>query len=388
MRLHKSLLNKLTGGILVLSVLVFGFTVDVHSQPGQGDPNLTITFDVQLINADVVYLGDLAFNLQNAMMSERGPIFFYLNVVSDQATSVMFGISVVADTDVEEGEVEIFSGLTRPVQLESNQPRHFTSRDLAKGGVLELYRAETINFNGGGGQKIVNAIRSTSRLPDGTYEFYLTAYIPGRDTEPYQPLTEVGQSLRHLRIINPSSVELLSPMDGERLFTQFPLFQWRSDTREVMLRVYEMREGAQSPEEAIQGIPHLEERIPDINQFFYPQTGAGVRTLESGKQYVWYVESVYRTSANREEAIISELNTFSIVDPQRADREDIIKRELERLLDGEYDDIIAELEDGNIALLDRIFHDSIEITMEEFLALMAAIRAGVNNAVIRSVSIR
>lgn len=391
MRLQKSLFKKLIGGILALCLLGFASPENLKSQPpGQIDPNLTITFDVQLINADVVYLGDLAFNLQDVMFSERGPVFFYMNVVSDQTTNVMFGIDIIAETDVAQGEVEIFSGITHPVQLEANQPRHYTSRDLGKGGTLELYRAETIGFNGGGqdAQRIVNAIRSTSKLPDGIYYFYLTALIPGRDTEPYQPRTEVGQVVRQLRIVNPTSVELLSPMDGDRLVTQFPLFQWRSDTRDVVLRVFEMRDGMRSPEEAIEGIAHLEERVSDVSQFFYPQSGVGVRALEPGKRYVWFLESVYRTSANREEAIISELNTFSIVDPGKETASGIILIELERLLEGEYEDIIAEIEQGNIESIDRIFLDGLEISMEDFITLMAAIRAGVNNAVIRSVSIR
>ena len=390
MRLHKSLFNKLIGGILVLCVLGIVIPVDVYSQPpAHNHPNVTVTFDAQLINADVVYLGDLAFNLQDLIISDRGPIFFYMNVISDQATDIMFGIDVMAETDVAQGEVELFSGVTHPVRLEANQPRNFTSRDLGKGGVIELYRAEHINITGGqsGTAKIVNAIRATSRLPDGMYYFYLTAYIPGQDTEPYQPRDEVAQVVRQLRIINPTSVELMSPMDGDRLFSQFPLFQWRSDTRDVILRVFEMREGTRSPEEAIEGIPHLEERLSDVNQFFYPQTGAGVRTLEPGKRYVWYLESVYRTSANREEAIVSDLNTFTIVDPGKESASNIVLLELERLLEGEHADVVAELEQENIELIDRIFLDGLEITQEEFQALIAAIRAGKNNAVIRNVSI-
>jgi len=389
MRLRKSLLSIILRGTIALSVLGLFLPSDAHSQPpGQNLPNVIVNFEV--IQVDVFYLGDVAFNLQDIMISSQTPIFFNMNVISDQPAKLMFGIDIVADTDVAQGEIELFSGLTRPENFEAGQPRYFSSRDLGKGGRLELFRAETIDINGGppGARRIVDAIRATSRLPDGIYRFTLTVYKTETNTEPYQPRTIVGEpEHRYLRIINPTSVVLLNPMDGDRLVTQFPLFQWRSDTRDVMLHVYEMREGMRSPEEAITGIPHLETRLSDVNQFFYPQTGVGVRALEPGKQYVWFLESLYRTSANREEAIISELNTFSIIDTGKENVTNIILIELERLLEGEYGDIVSEIEQGNIKLLDRIFLDGVEITPEEFQVLIAAIRAGVNNSVIRSVSI-
>lgn len=385
MLLHKSLLTPLLRGIVALSVAVILCTGTLHTQTfSRQQPNLMITFNAQVIDADVVYLGDLAFNLQDLIIAQNGPIFFFMTILSDEPTYVMFGIDIVADTDVAPEGVELFSGLTYPVQLVTNQPHYYTSRDLAPGGPLELYEAETIQFNGGpaGAQKIIDAIRATSRLPDGTYAFYLTVYVLDENdasAPPFSTENEYTQIVDYLYITNPTSVDLLSPMDGDQLVTQFPLFQWRADTRNVRLFVYEMQPGMRSPEEAITGIPHLETDPLTINQFFYPQSGSGVRALEPGKQYVWFLRGMYRTSANREEYIMSELYTFSITDPGAEGQMGTLLDRLERLLGGEFGD-------GDIQFIKQVFHDNIEITLEEFEVLMTTIDAGVNNAVIQNVT--
>jgi hypothetical protein len=379
--LHRMVLR---GSILLC---VIGLTVSIYATPelsAQQQPNVTVTFDAQVIDVDVFYLADAAFDLQNLMISPHGPVIFYIHVSSDQSTNIMFGIDIVADTEIAQETVEIFSGLTRPVRLEANRPRYFSSRDLAKGGSLELFQSELIDINGGPAvaRRIVEAARATSRLPGGIYYFYLTAFLPGSETAPYLPIVEASPTIvRQVRIINPTRVESLSPADGDWIVTQFPLFQWRSDTRDVVLRVFEMRAGMHSPEEAITGIPHLEQRVSDVNQLIYPQTGAGVRALEPGKRYVWYVEGLYKTSAGREEGIISDLMLFSVLDPGKESALRLILLELEQLLGDEFNI-------GNIEMIDRIFLDGSEITPEQLQGLIAAIRAGVNNAAILRVAVQ
>ena len=392
MRLYKSLYKILLKGAISLCLLGIQLPESSHKQvQAQPQPNVNITFNAQVIDVDVFYVGDVIFNLQDLMTSPQGPIFFSINVTSDQAANVMFGIEFTADTDVVQGDVELFSGLTHPIRIEAGQPKFFTSRDLAQGGRLEMFSAETIDLSrqSGPAQKIVEAIRATSRVPDGIYNITFTVYHTESDSEPYQPRSLVfGPQSIQLEIRNPTRVELLSPMDGDRIVTQFPHFQWRSDTRDVVVRVFEMRPGIRSPEEAITGIPHLEKRVTGNNQLTYPSTGADARPLEPGKQYIWYLEGVYRTSANREEAIISELHTFTVIDPSQEGRYNILWSELKQLLEDEHPHIVEEIEQGNFEHIEARFLDGAQITTEELQMIINAIRAGVNNPEILNVSIQ
>lgn len=388
MRLFMSMSKDFRSITSTLFLLIFLIPFTAHSQVyNQQHPTLSVTFDAQIITADVVYLGDLAFNLQNLVLSPQGPIVFFMTITSDQTTEIMFGIDVIAETEVAQDEVVIFSGITQPILLEANQPRYFTNRDIAKGGKLELYDSKLIDLDvpSPHAKKLIDAVQATSRLPDGDYYIYFTAYTPGITGEPD---VEIKQIVRHLRVINPTRLELLSPMDNERIITPFPIFQWYSDTREVILRVYEMREGMHSPEEAITGIPHLEQRLSNTNQFIYPQTGANVRTLEQGKHYVWYIEALYRTSANRNEAIISELNKFVIIDPTKENVHNLIMFELKRLLEDKYQDILTQIEQGNFEITGDFTLDGSQIGDEELLNYLNAIRTGLNNAILRNAAIQ
>lgn len=390
MRLQESLISKSCRGAFLLYILFFLFPIQLQAQaPGRETPNLTITVDAQIVDVDVFHLADAAFNLQGIMTSQRSPVFFTLSALSDQPTPVMFGIDIVAETDVASGEVHIFSGVTRPVQLQANQPQYYSNRDLAQGGRLELYEYDIISLTGGSpdARRIVDAIRATSRLPDGIYYFTITAFIPRTTNPPYRPRDEVAHVVRQLRITNPTRVELLSPMDGEQILTPFPLFQWRSDTRAVILNVFEVQPGMQSLEEAITGIPHLQHRISNSNQFFYPQSAPGVRALEPGKRYVWFLEGIYGTSANVEEKITSELYAFTVADPQREGTHNFLLMLLEQLLGAEYANIVQELRDRNLQFQDQIFLDGTLITTAELQAVISALRAQQNNASIINVTI-
>jgi hypothetical protein len=371
----------LTAVVLVIALPLFVWAQD--------DPNVNLTFDVQLIDVDVFYLSDAAFNIQNVLTSPAGPVLLTMTITSDRVVNIAIGIRIVAETNIAPGPIEIFEGITRPISLEANRPRFFTNRDFGKGGSLELIAHDLIDLTDPTPetQRVVDVLRRTGKLPDGTYEFYLTAYVPASVAPPYGPFEELTSIQRQLRIINPTRVDLLSPFDGERVVTRFPLFQWRSDTRRVNLKVFEIPQGARSREEAITGIPHLEMPVSDINQFFYPQSGAGVRALEPGKSYVWFVEGLYRTSANVEEGILSELFEFTIVDPAEFSSSDYFRMQLERLFGSEYADILRRLEQEGFEFTGDIFLDGAPINTAEFSLIVEAIRTEANNARLINVSI-
>ncbi len=392
--LHKGVKMKTTRfvrtvsvrGLLAVLLLIAAVTARM---PAQTDPVVNLTFDVQLIDVDVFYLSDAAFNMQNLVTSPAGPILFSMTITADRQTALALGIRIVAETGLVQEPIDIFNGITKPVSFEPNIPRFFTNRDMGKGGPLELTDFGLINIvdPSPATRRVVDVIRGSGKLPEGTYSLEMTAYLPASTEPPYGPYFELTSVERHLNIVNPSQVELLSPFDGDRIVSQFPLFQWRSDTRETVLRVFEVPAGSRSREEAVSGIPHLETRIPNANQFFYPQSGPGIRSLEPGKNYVWYVEAVYRTSANIEEAIVSEIYEFTLVDPASFSSGDLLLMQLEQLLGDRFEEILVRIQQANLEFTGELFLDGIPISSAEFTMIIDAIRTRKFNAEVVNVTI-
>ena len=368
---------------------VFFHQTNAHPQD-PFPPLLTLTLDAQVVDADVFYISDTSFKLQNIATPGRSPFLLTFHVTSNQNTDAIFGLEVIADIDVIGSYVEIYKGFTSPISLQANQRRIFSNRDLAKGGVLEIYEDETIDISASRStaRRLIDVIRATSRLPDGTYIFRITAYRPGQTSYPYHPLLELQTVERYLKIINPSRIDLLSPSDGEKLLTQYPLFQWRSDTHTVILRVFEIRSETQTRDEVLTGVPHLSRRITGgQNQFFYPQAQPGVRNLEPGKSYVWNIEGLYRTSANTEETIPSEIFTFTVLGPFQVSSVDAFLLHLKNITKGMFDEIIEEIARSNLQSIDDFYLDNLQISQQEYRAIMAALENRAKNAEIVNIEI-
>jgi hypothetical protein len=108
---------------------------------------------------------------------------------------------------------------------------------------------------------------------------------------------------------NPSSVDLLAPMDGETLGTPFPLFQWVFDGTSATISVFEKLEGQTTYEEAASGVPILTE---DVTTPYFQYPTAGARVLQPGHTYVWFVTGHIRRSGGSDEEITSQLRSFTI----------------------------------------------------------------------------
>lgn len=108
---------------------------------------------------------------------------------------------------------------------------------------------------------------------------------------------------------NPSRLDLVFPMDNDRAVGQFPLFQWNFDGQRSRISVFERLSGQSSPEEAASGIPHVSSEVTG-NSFLYPS--AGVRPLEPGKSYVWFIEGLYGAAGGNARSLRSPIRSFSV----------------------------------------------------------------------------
>ncbi len=109
---------------------------------------------------------------------------------------------------------------------------------------------------------------------------------------------------------NPTTVELISPIDGDQFVTQFPLFQWQYDGPSARISIFEKLPGQSSLEEAASGVPQYS-TVTSTNSLQYPSSGT--RVLEPGKTYVWFVEGLAGATGGTTVTRKSALRSFSVV---------------------------------------------------------------------------
>jgi hypothetical protein len=182
-------------------------------------------------------------------------------------------------------------------------------------------------------RQLEDAALASGRLPAGQYVFSVT-------------VTDVTGSLRPgstsfpIVVTNPSTVELIVPMDGDAT-NSFPLFQWQFDGPSSKLSVFEKLPSQQTAEEAAGGIPHFTQTTA-ANNLQYPSSGA--RLLEPGKTYVWYVEGLTPVTGGTTSGKRSQIRTFNVLRGGSATLSSILD-ELERALP-QYQPVFDQLRSG------------------------------------------
>jgi len=140
----------------------------------------------------------------------------------------------------------------------------------------------------------------TGQIPAGTYDFHVVVTPVGGSAE---------ETIFSLVLSNPTTVELISPIDGDQFTSQFPLFQWLYDGPSSRVSVYEKLPGQASLEEAASGIPHYS-TASTSKSLQYPSSGA--RLLEPGKTYVWFVEGLSSVAGGTTVSLKSSLRSFTV----------------------------------------------------------------------------
>ncbi len=126
----------------------------------------------------------------------------------------------------------------------------------------------------------------TGRLLEGTYTLYVQLVRVGTGG-----VLAEREAVFYILSFNPPS--LVAPANFDTVRIQFPTFQWTPATSHpgfvvrYHLKICEIRAG-QTPEVAINNIPHHSEVIVDRISFTYPNSA---QALEENKSYCWQVQA-------------------------------------------------------------------------------------------------
>jgi hypothetical protein len=245
-----------------------------------------------------------------------------------------------------------------------------TNLDIGKGKIIRdsIYQKDQAAID-----KIKSIALSSGTLPAGTYHFTVTVHELVGESRGSGDFSWV--------LTNPSSVDLLFPIDGDPASSSLPVFQWLFDGYRSRLKVFEKLPWQSSFEEAASGVPHLVAETP-ARSYAYPSSG--VRTLEPGKTYVWYVEGLVAVSGGSDQVLKSPLRSFTVASTGQPAAVNFLD-DLERTLDPKYKPIFDQLRAEEMTLSGTIRLDGTPIPLSELLRLLSKFRShpqGVENVTV------
>ncbi len=224
-----------------------------------------------------LYVAELDF--QN--VQSTGVIFTITLQPTPAVTSpidVRLQISVDA-TLSGQSPMDIATATTAPITLNPGQPKTITNVDLS--GTNPTIPLESWNFNESNFNVIRGIALATSKAPAGVYSVTVNCILPSNP-----PVTRTEQIV----VTNPSRVDLIFPMNQGTVTTTWPRFQWSASTDSVKLLVYEQLPGQQTAQDVVSGSTAYLDQWVTGSSFQYPTSGPGVRQLQDGKTYYWYLE--------------------------------------------------------------------------------------------------
>jgi hypothetical protein len=211
----------------------------------------------------------------------------------------------------------------------------------------------------------------TGFMPSGVYTFLIEV-----TTERY------NQSFKgsfKFVLSNPSRLELVFPTDRDRSVGQFPFFQWNYDGPRSRISIFEQLPGQLSPQEATDGVPYVTAEVT-TNSFLYPSSG--VRPLEPGKTYVWFVEGLLGSSGNPNSSFKSPFRSFTVSAGGGNAAMQSLLDELERVLGPKHKALFDRIRSGALSPTGKIRVDGATINTTELVKLIGQFRnnpAGVVN---------
>jgi hypothetical protein len=327
--------------------------------PGVGAQELQLTTSSALL--DQATISDIDF------VRSTTPKWLFtleLKTVPPGPSSIDVVLLLTGDLDLASGESaqEIFQYRSSPLSVVGS--RTLTNLDLARPGIRQDYTFDESKIEQSGLKDIA---LSGSRLPAGTYTINITV-LSSAGRLP-------GNELAHGKIVfvltNPSSVELLFPPDGDPATGQFPLFQWFYDGALSRISVYERLPEQRTLEEAATGVPQLVEEVRGMS-FQYPTSG--VRVLEPGKSYVWFVEGLRRSSGGTLQVVRSPLRSFTVSSNGGLPPEPSILELLEQALGPKYKSVFDRIRSEHLSPTGELTLDGSPISVQELAQLIAEIR--------------
>lgn len=281
-------------------------------------------------DADIINAGSI-FDPMADRVKDLPPATFSLTFVNTttprKPITAHMHIETYVTLDEDRERMQLYTADTKTPFVIPPEGRVFTARDTRG--------LDDIQFNSVKNDAAIEKVKdkiwdpaSGGRVPSGTYEIVITMTVVQVGTEQTHDVVPVP--VNPVVVTNPTVAALLVPSEnGYRYPTVFPQFQWISDTRSVMLTVYEKREGQESLEDATRASdPYFQARIDrrasgNRSVLTYPQTSAPLpgteilrdpRPLEPGKTYVLVLEGI-RSSIGTTTEPLRTICSFTIDSP-------------------------------------------------------------------------
>jgi hypothetical protein len=201
---------------------------------------------------------------------------------------------------------------------------------VAEGGYIKDKAAE---------DKFKEVALPSGVMPAGLYTFHVEV----EDVSTTNPLAP-GTTDFAITLTNPTTMELLFPSDGDDMVSPLPLFQWMFDGQRSHIAVFEKLPGQSTLEEATTGDTVLSR---DINQTVFQYPSGGVRSLQPGKTYVWFVEGYVGAAGGVNQRVKSPLRSFKV--EARTGAMSSLLDELERALDPKYKPVFDQIRAEGLA---------------------------------------
>jgi hypothetical protein len=204
----------------------------------------------------------------------------------------------------------------------------------------------------------------TGFMPSGTYIFRIEV-----TTVRYN---QTFKASFQFVLSNPSRLELVFPMDHDRSVGTFPFFQWYFDGPRSRISIFEQLPGQSTPQEAADGVPHATAEVT-TNSYLYPSSG--VRPLESGKTYVWFVEGLFGVSGNPDGSFKSPYRSFTVSGRSGNAAMQSLLDELERVLGPKHKALFDRIRSEALSPTGKLRLDGATITTTELVKLIDRFRS-------------
>ncbi|MEK9137448.1 MAG: hypothetical protein AAB393_10030, partial [Bacteroidota bacterium] len=239
-----------------------------------------------------------------------------------------------------------------------NGTRSISNLDLDRTIQLKSYRVDNTAK-----RRLEESALPTGQIPAGTYTFNIR--VTSTDgTVSATPLTPIV-----IVLSNPTTIDLISPIDGDQFVGQFPLFQWQYDGPSSRISIYEKLPGQTTLEEAASGVPHYS-GVTSTRSLQYP--ASGTRILEPGKSYVWFVEGLIGASGGTQVGRKSTLRSFTVTSNGGASFASILD-ELSRALP-QYQALFDELRAQGFTTASTVRFNGSAVSLSEVLRLVNTLR--------------
>lgn len=235
----------------------------------------------------------------------------------------------------------------------------FTNLDIGSGKKIQ---EDVYTFDPAAKQRFRDVALPTGSLPAGRYRFTIVV----REVTGGSPASKIFTII----LTNPSGVTLIFPMDGDASIGQLPLFQWRYDGPSSRISIFEKLPGQGSLEEAAQGVPTLTAEV-QATSFQFPS--AGVRALQPGKTYIWFVEGLSGVTGGTSLPIRSELRSFTVSSAGASSFMTYLD-DLERALDPKYKAIFDRIRADGLTATGLIKLNGNPISAVELLKIIQELR--------------